>query len=329
MDPDASICYNSFKSTTTQCVCEPAILVKKLVTPKQVAQAINVSESSLKRWCDQGLMTAVRTAGGHRRLALDDVFQFLRKSGQQLLRPELLGLPSNTGRAAAVNGRARDQIREALVVGDEDQCRRIVFDLYLAGQSVCEICDQVLGAAFHEIGDFWHRSELSIYRERRAIEIGLKTLHDLRLAIRTPPSNAPVAIGGSLEWDPYRLPTAMIEVVMREVGWNATSLGTQLPAATISEAVRDNRPRLLWVSVSCLDSAPAFLEEYAHLHRAAIDTGAAVVVGGRALTAEIRQEMAYSSYCDTLRHLVTFANSLTPTGSQLNAGDNSDTSKAR
>jgi excisionase family DNA binding protein len=47
-----------------------AILVKKLVTPKQVAQAINVSESSLKRWCDQGLLTAIRTAGGHRRLAL-------------------------------------------------------------------------------------------------------------------------------------------------------------------------------------------------------------------------------------------------------------------
>jgi len=43
----------------------------------------------------------------------------------------------------------------------------------------------------------------------------------------------------------------------------------------------------------------------------ATETGAAVVVGGRALTAGIRQLMAYSAYCDTLRHLVTFASSLT------------------
>lgn len=281
--------------------------MKKLVTPKQVAQAINVSESSLKRWCDQGLLTAIRTAGGHRRLAVDDVFQFLRKSGQQLVRPELLGLPSNTGQAAVVIGRAREQIQEALISGDEDQCRRIIFDLYLAGQSACEICDHVLAMAFHEIGDRWECGEVSIYRERRACEIAFKMLHELRMAIRTPQPGAPVAVGGTLSCDPYRLPNAMIELVLRELGWQATSLGTSLPLATISEAIRESRPRLLWLSLSCIDSVPTFLENYAQLHRAATETGAAVVVGGRALVPEIRQQMAYSAYCDTLRHLVTFA----------------------
>ena len=156
-------------------------LVKKLVTPKQVAQAINVSESSLKRWCDRGLLTTVRTAGGHRRLALEDVVQFLRESGHPLVRPELLGLPSAVGQGATVVARARDQIREALLSGDEDQCRRIVFDLYLSGQSACEICDRVLAAAFHDIGDRWECGEIFVYRERRGCEIALKTLHDLRL----------------------------------------------------------------------------------------------------------------------------------------------------
>ena len=102
------------------------------------------------------------------------MFQFLRQSGQQLVRPELLGLPSNTGQSAVVIDRAREQIRDALIAGDEDQCRRIVFDLYLAGQSACEICDQVMATAFHDIGDRWECGDVSIYRERRACEIGLK-----------------------------------------------------------------------------------------------------------------------------------------------------------
>jgi excisionase family DNA binding protein len=292
---------------------KPVPFVKRLVTPKQVAQAIGVSESSLKRWCDRGILTTVRTAGGHRRLALDDVFQFLRQSGKLLVRPELLGLPSNTGRSTTVAERARDQIGDALIAGDEDQCRRIVFDLYLAGQSACDICDRVLAPALHHIGARWQCGEVSIYRERRACETGLKTLHDLRVAIHTPSADAPVAIGGSLEWDPYSLPTAMIEVVLRELGWNATSLGTQLPTKAFVEAVRDNRPRLLWISVSCVESVPAFLEEYGLLHDVATKAGAAVVVGGRALTAEVRQQMTYSAYCDTLKHLITFASSLTPT----------------
>lgn len=297
-----------------------------LVTPKQVAQAIGVSESSLKRWCDRGLLTAVRTAGGHRRLAIDDVFQFLRQSGQHLLRPELLGLPSNTGQGTTVIERARDQIREALIAGDEEQCRRIVFDLYLAGQSACDICDRVLAPALHDIGERWQCGELIIYRERRACETGLKMLHELRMAMRTPNAEAPTAVGGTLECDPYRLPTAMIEVVLRELGWQATSLGTQLPATTLADAVRDNRPRLLWVSVSCIESIPAFLDEYSGLYRAATETGAAVVVGGRALTAEIRQQMTYAAYCDTLRHLVAFAASLAAMDERQNPQSKSDRS---
>ncbi len=255
--------------------------MKKLLTPKQVAQAIDVSESSLKRWCDQGLLPSIRTVGGHRRLAVNDVVQFLRQSGQPLVRPELLGLPSNTGRPAAVIDRARDQVRDALIAGDEDQCRRLVFDLYLAGRSALEICDQVLAAAFHDIGDLWECGDVQIYRERRACEICFKILHELRMALRTPPSDAPQSLGGTFAGDPYRLPTSMVELVLTELGWHATSLGTRLPGATIAEAVRDDRPRLLWISVSCLESVPEFLEEYAALQRLATEMGAAVVVGGR------------------------------------------------
>lgn len=284
--------------------------MKKLVTPKQVAQAVGVSESSLKRWCDRGLLSTVRTAGGHRRLAVDDVVQFLRQSGHKLVRPELLGLPTNVGRGETVVARARDQIRDALLAGEEDQCRRIVFDLYLAGQSACDICDRVLAEAFHDIGDGWQCGEVVVYRERRGCEIALKALHDLRLAISAPPVDAPLALGGSLEHDPYRLPTTMVEIVLREAGWQATSLGTMLPAATLAEAVRENQPDLVWVSVSSIAAQDEFLEGYARLYGTAAALGTAVAVGGQALTDEIRQQMDYSAYCDTLRHLATFVEML-------------------
>jgi len=303
--------------------------MQKLLTPKQVAQAINVSESSLKRWCDQGRMPAIRTAGGHRRLALDHVFQFLRQSGHQLVRPEILGLPSNTGQAAVVADRAREQVRDALIAGDEQQCRRIVFDLYLAGQSACEICDRVLAMAFRDIGHRWECGEVTVYRERRACEIGFKLLHELRIAVPAPLPEAPIAIGGTLSCDHYRLPTSMIELVLRELGWQATSLGTSLPTPTIGEAVRDSSPRLLWLSVSYIESVPKFLEEYANLRSVASETGAAVVVGGRALTAEIRQQMVYSAYCDTLRHLAEFASARASMSVEHNWERNSDEASPR
>ena len=80
--------------------------MKIQVSPKQLARAIQVSESSIKRWCDQGVISTVRTAGGHRRIDMPDVMRFLRDNRYDLVRPEVLGLPATTGRTAWVLDRA-------------------------------------------------------------------------------------------------------------------------------------------------------------------------------------------------------------------------------
>lgn len=67
-----------------------------VLSPKQVARAIGVSEASLKRWCDKGKLTLTKTAGGHRRLHVSSVLRFLKDSGRELVRPEILGLPPST-----------------------------------------------------------------------------------------------------------------------------------------------------------------------------------------------------------------------------------------
>jgi len=83
-----------------------------------------------------------------------------------------------------------------------------------------------------------------------------------------------------------------------------------LPVDTLVEALRENRPHMLWISVSTIKSTSEFLDEYGRLQEVATAQGTAIAVGGRALTDQVRQQMTYSAYCDTLRHLVTFANSI-------------------
>jgi excisionase family DNA binding protein len=51
----------------------PAAATATLVTLQQAAAAVGVSASTLRRWADEGRIQAVRTAGGHRRFALEDV----------------------------------------------------------------------------------------------------------------------------------------------------------------------------------------------------------------------------------------------------------------
>ncbi|MCA9022405.1 MerR family transcriptional regulator [Gimesia sp.] len=283
--------------------------MNEFLTPKQVSRAIQVSESSVKRWCDKGVIPTQYTAGGHRRIAFSELIEFLRTSKYQLIRPEVLGLPSTTGQTVWVIDRAAAQITEALLAGDEEQCRQIILDLYLAEHCISSICDLVLARAFNNIGDRWECGEAEVYQERHGCEVSLRILHELRTLIPPPPSDAPVAIGGTPEGDQYSLATTMVELVLRDSKWNAVSLGTNLPFATLRAAILQHRPRIFWLSVSHIINVQDFIREYTELYDE-FGLDVAFVVGGRAMTESIRQQIQYSAFCDNVRHLESFAQTI-------------------
>lgn len=280
------------------------------LSPKQVARAIGVSESSLKRWCDQGLIPCMKTAGGHRRLALQDAISFIRSRGQDLPNPEAIRLPALSGKTHWTLDRARDRLIDALNTGDEALCQQIVTDLYLADHPVASLCDEVLAAAFHRIGELWECGEVQIYQERRACELCLRVVFHLRTLLPQRVSSAPLAIGGTLDGDPYTLATSMAEIVLRAAGFRAMTLGNRLPFATIHQAIEDQHPRLVWLSVSSIRDPQQFASELNRLWETALRNGAALVLGGVALTEDVRRTIRYSSYCDTFAHLDSFARSL-------------------
>lgn len=287
--------------------------MKELLTTRQVAQALGTSEASLKRWCDRGRIPAVRTVGGHRRLPVNGVIQFLRQTGFPVARPELLGLPPAVEGAGLSFERARHDLRTALEAGDETTARQIVRGLYVSGHSVCTISDELIAPAFRDIGDRWRHGEIEVYEERRGCEVCMRVLLDLRKELPPAPADGPTAIGGTLEGDAYALPTLMAELVLREEGWRAHSLGVGLPCETLAAAIRKERPRLFWLSVSAIANAEDFLVRYQKLYQTAAGWDCPIVVGGRALTRDIRRRMPYAAYGDNLLHLRSFARSLRKT----------------
>jgi len=287
--------------------------VKDLVTPRQVAQAIDVSESSLKRWCDQGLIPTVRTAGGHRRMPVNGVLTFLRNSGYQLINPEVLGLPPATqgGRERKLHAE-RERLRDALLLGDEQVCVEVVLNLYLARHPMSTICDEVLSCVFDEINSQCGCGQLSIYQERRSCELSHRVMHEVRRALPEILADAPIAIGGTIENDPSTLASSMTELVLRENGWRACSLGSMLPFLSLRQALCDMRPKLCWLTFSLISDVESFLREFSRVSQLAAENQIALVVSGKALTEDIRRRMQYSCFCDTFVHMENFARQIFP-----------------
>ena len=284
-----------------------------LHSPKQVARAFGVSEATMKRWCDRGLLTVNRTAGGHRRIPSQAVLAFLKSAKQTLVYPELLGLPPNTGRKTSKMETAVPDLPNRLIQGEVDTARGMVLDLYLSGVPLHDIFDKVLAPAFREIGCGWESGDVQIYQERWSCNVCMYLLLQISELLDKPRSGGPKAIGGTLSLDHYQIPVLMGALVLRTHGWNAEVLGTNLPGATLATAVRQKQPSLVWLSVSHIADDSQFLEEYGQLKAACDKTGAWLVIGGRALTPDRRTRLGYTAYCDTMAHFASF---LTSTGTE-------------
>jgi hypothetical protein len=198
--------------------------MNRLLSPKQVAQAIGASESSLKRWCDQGLLETVKTAGGHRRIAVHEVLKFAREQNHEVIEPLLLGMPASEDRKARRLPECASRFTEALLADNETACRAIVFTLFLSGHSICQIFDDVVAVALRKIGEKWECHAAEIYQERCACQTVLRLLHEL-LEQLPPPDTERLALGATIEGDHYTLPVMMSKVVLRAAGWDARLYG--------------------------------------------------------------------------------------------------------
>lgn len=248
-----------------------------------LADAIGVSESSLKRWTDGGRLSAERTAGGHRRIAVAEAVRFVRESGLSVVKPELLGLSGlQPGQPRDPESRddVADAFHEALIDDRFEAAGSLVVSLYLDGASLGWIFDVAIRRALSRIGELWRHEADGVFLEHRATETCLQSLAALRSLIPEPIDDAPIALGGGFEDDVYQVPSAMAAIVLAEAGFRARNLGAATPVAAMVAAARHYSPRLVWVSFSVSPSEPQVA--LSGLERIAREVGVGrVLVGGR------------------------------------------------
>jgi MerR family transcriptional regulator, light-induced transcriptional regulator len=256
------------------------------LSPRALAAAIGVSESSLKRWTDEGRLQAVRTAGGHRRIPVSEAVRFVRHAGLTVVKPEVLGLTAagGAGGRAVSREQAGELIFQALADDRYGEARSLIVSLYLEGAPLGWLLDGPVREALARVGELWRHGARGIFLEHRAMETCMRTMVELRQLVPAPRPEAPVAVGGAAAGDVYLLPTSMAALVLAESGFRAWNLGADSPVEAMVAAIEHYRPQLVWQSFSVPPRSAR--EAVAGLERMVeAAAGGTVVVGGRGASA--------------------------------------------
>lgn len=258
--------------------------VKSMLSPRELAEAVGVSESSIKRWANDGAVKVTRTAGGHRRIALEEAVRFIRSSDLTLVKPSVMGLVDLESVEAGFGVEAAgEQLYQYLLEGSGRRATGVLTALYLQGHSMAEIFDGPLQSAMRRLGEQWLHHEPGIFWEHRATNLAMQAVHRLRALQPPPEPGAPRAVGGAPTGDPYLLPSLAAAAVVQSAGFEAVNLGPETPVATLLEGVEDQSPALVWLSVSSAATPGRLVVDLEELLARLAARNAFLIVGGSAV----------------------------------------------
>ncbi|XZE51593.1 excisionase family DNA-binding protein [Planctomycetaceae bacterium SH139] len=253
--------------------------MQRTLSTSQFAKAIGVSDSSVRRMADSGELQIHRTQGGHRRIPLTEAVRYVRETRSQVVRPELLGIDSAPAQTPPAS--AAEEMLFVLEQGKAKAVTSLLQSLYASGMTITGLCDGPIAYAMRTIGDRWQHDKKAIFIEHRATILVARGLHQLRMSIPEPEEDAPKAIGSAMTGDFYLLPTLIASLVLHDCGFQETNLGPNTPLDVLADAVVDERPQLIWLSVNESVRSRTQQLEVLKLAEIAASYGTAFVIGGR------------------------------------------------
>jgi excisionase family DNA binding protein len=244
-----------------------------LWTSNEVARALGVGVSSIKRWTDDGKLESVRTVGGHRRYRLEAIHRFAAERGL-----DTTALPPLERVEELENLDAATVIAKLLAsLGKRDvsSLRRVVSSHVALDEERVAFLDSIVGELLREIGEKWERGEWSVGMEHRASYAVAEAIDRSRPQL----TEGPLAILCCPPGELHSIPLNMVRIVVEWNGFRSDFLGADVPWESIRRAIDAEKPAL--VLLSARNQVPFNSPEFRALAEYCVELGVEVAIGGQ------------------------------------------------
>lgn len=284
----------------------------KSFTTIEVARLCRVSDATVKRWEEAGLLKSERTSGGHRRFRAEEVARFQRE--------QELGLKQSHGdeSVAKRTTRARDKRKhsdsaffQTLVDGGEEAVANAFIVAHLEGKPLTEIIDRLVCPAMQAIGELWHRGKISITQEHLATRTVISAIYKLRNALPVPKMKNGLAVCCAMEGDLHELPTLLAQIAIENEGLEVINFGASTPFYSLADEVMRHSPNFICVSAAVVNDLERLTRDYQDFREKTAKLKIPILLGGRVFEDEhIRKRFKSEFYARSFTDVAEFTRNL-------------------
>jgi MerR family transcriptional regulator, light-induced transcriptional regulator len=259
---------------------------------RSIVEMTGIPRNTLLAWERRyGVPTPSRTPGGHRVYSEADL-DLLRRL------KELLDQGHRIGEAVALLRRNAEPERAHATAAPIDQQRRELLDALLAfdrtradeayhragSHALRRVIDEVLLPLLREVGDGWHRGEVSIAQEHFASAFVREQLITMLNRLESGPPGGPAAVCAGYPGERHEIGLLAVAVKLALRGWRVTYLGADLPIEELADVILTRKAELICQSVFAPRSRPE-LEAYAGRLLRLVPRDTLVALGGPGVAA--------------------------------------------
>jgi len=278
----------------------------KCLTTKEVARLCRVSDATVKRWEEAGLIRSERTNGGHRRFRAEEIARFQRDQG--------LGLKQSHGDESIFTATTRrrkvasqSSLFDSLIAGSEEEAANLLIKSYLNGTGLISIFDEIVSPAMRRVGEQWLRGELSVAQEHLATRAAHASINKLRNSLPVPTITGELAFCCAFEGDFHELPTHLVQTVFESLGWEVMNFGANTPLYSLSEEVQHHSPEAICISVSYLGDLDRLSRDYKMFREQLAKFRIPVILGGSVFQNEdFRRRFPAELYAESFEEVAEF-----------------------
>lgn len=281
------------------------------LTTKDVARLCHVSDATVKRWEDAGVLRSQRTSGKHRRFLAEEVARFQREQGlgaRGTLGDRSLQTSISRRRSVADNN---SPLLDLLTSGSDEETANYLIGTMLKGTALTSVFDEHLSPVLRQIGELWYGGELSVAQEHLASRAAHYAAHKIRDSIQVPEPTGKTAFCAALEGDLHELPPYLAQISIENEGWEVMNFGANLPLFTLTDEITQYTPDAVCISATFIVEIDRLTRDYKQFHKTAQELKIPIILGGRMFSDDdVRRRFPADFYADSFASVVDFINRL-------------------